>query len=296
MQLSQLFGTVLGKDLPNVFGSSGFPTFPLNTDGIDPSGTNVYIRNVNITNYDDAVAVKPAHNTNKIATCAQNITVEDCYVFNGVGMSIGSVPPRDSFACVRDVYFKNIVMDYPLKGIYLKTNPGQKGNGIIENIKYENFIMNTPVWWAIYIGPQQQHQPSGAGPGCMFYPLAPHCETQPRVPFRNITLENIQSVHGLLPPGIIRCNETAPCHEFTFNNVQMSGWWDWFGYGYITENIYGVSNNSYPEPGFMAEDGTVAKRTFRHDPKNVLQGLFFAVADYVINGFRLPKLQLPKFF
>ena len=70
MQLSQLFGTVLGKDLPNVFGSSGFPTFPLNTDGIDPSGTNVYIRNVNITNYDDAVAVKPAHNTNKIATCA----------------------------------------------------------------------------------------------------------------------------------------------------------------------------------------------------------------------------------
>lgn len=38
-----------------------FPTFPLNTDGIDPAGTNILIRNVNITSYDDAVAVKPAN-------------------------------------------------------------------------------------------------------------------------------------------------------------------------------------------------------------------------------------------
>lgn len=37
------------------------PTMPLNTDGIDPYGSNVTIRNVNITNYDDAVAVKPSH-------------------------------------------------------------------------------------------------------------------------------------------------------------------------------------------------------------------------------------------
>ena len=37
------------------------PTMPLNTDGIDPSGSNITIRNVNITNFDDAVAVKPSH-------------------------------------------------------------------------------------------------------------------------------------------------------------------------------------------------------------------------------------------
>lgn len=48
------------------FGSENatVPTFPLNTDGIDPSGTNVLIERVNITNFDDAVAVKPAHNNN----------------------------------------------------------------------------------------------------------------------------------------------------------------------------------------------------------------------------------------
>ena len=38
------------------------PTFPLNTDGIDPFGTNIIIRRVNITNFDDAVAVKPSNN------------------------------------------------------------------------------------------------------------------------------------------------------------------------------------------------------------------------------------------
>jgi len=40
---------------------------PLNTDGIDPAGSNVTIRNVNITNYDDAVAVKPSHRNDKVA-------------------------------------------------------------------------------------------------------------------------------------------------------------------------------------------------------------------------------------
>jgi polygalacturonase len=39
--------------------NGGFPLFPLNTDGFDPAGKNVLIENVNITNFDDAVAVKP---------------------------------------------------------------------------------------------------------------------------------------------------------------------------------------------------------------------------------------------
>jgi hypothetical protein len=43
------------------------PTMPLNTDGIDPYGSNVTIRNVNITNFDDAVAVKPMHKDAKVA-------------------------------------------------------------------------------------------------------------------------------------------------------------------------------------------------------------------------------------
>lgn len=37
------------------------PMFPLNTDGIDPHGTNILIERVNITCFDDAVAVKASH-------------------------------------------------------------------------------------------------------------------------------------------------------------------------------------------------------------------------------------------
>merc|ERR1712032_588256 len=52
-----------------------WPTMPLNTDGIDPSGSNVTIKNVKITNWDDAVAIKPAHNDSLVAKdgCAQDI-------------------------------------------------------------------------------------------------------------------------------------------------------------------------------------------------------------------------------
>lgn len=62
------------KKLAQKFGNFDYklniPTFPLNTDGIDPSGTNIVIRNVTITNFDDAVAVKPADRSGKIAHCS----------------------------------------------------------------------------------------------------------------------------------------------------------------------------------------------------------------------------------
>ena len=43
------------------------PTYALNTDGIDPAGKNVLIERVNITNYDDAVAVKALNSENVYA-------------------------------------------------------------------------------------------------------------------------------------------------------------------------------------------------------------------------------------
>ena len=37
------------------------PLFPLNTDGIDPSGKNFHIYNITCQNYDDVVVPKPTH-------------------------------------------------------------------------------------------------------------------------------------------------------------------------------------------------------------------------------------------
>jgi polygalacturonase len=180
----------------------GLPIFPLNTDGIDPAGTNVLIRNVSISNFDDAVAVKPCNGNFKYAKCSQNIVVEDSRVTWGLGMTvcaepqltrdcmcflcligsdlpsvfpcaaqIGSVPPHENVNCVRDVIFRRINFTLPIKAVYVKTNPGTVGSGVISNITYEDIKAVGAVWWAIYIGPQQQKQPDGDGAGCMVRPL-----------------------------------------------------------------------------------------------------------------------------
>lgn len=164
-------------------------------------------------------------------------------------MTIGSVPPNIQHHCIRNVTFRNINFWFPLKAIYVKSNPGHVGDGIIENILYENIWIFEPVWWNIYIGPQQQKQPDGGGPGCMLYPLIKECETQPRITMRNITLRNIESIGGVFP-GIIRCNETNPCTDINFENVHVDGLFSKFKYGFIVENVYGKVVNSYPDPGF----------------------------------------------
>ena len=99
-------------------------------------------------------------------------------------------------------------MEKPFKGIYIKTNPGTNGYGIIDNILYENITMHQPIWWAIYLGPQQQKQPDKGGPGCMLYPFDPkgNCETQPRVNITNVKLKNIKIRNSVLFPIVMRCN------------------------------------------------------------------------------------------
>ena len=132
-----------------------WPIFPLNTDGIDPSGLNIIIENVNITNFDDAVAVKPVDNGHKVSKneCAEDILVKNVNIMFGVGMTIGSVLPNGDHACVRKVTLKDINFEYPFKAIYVKTNPGNGGSGEIVDILYEDIKIHFPVWYNIYIGP-----------------------------------------------------------------------------------------------------------------------------------------------
>ena len=88
----------------------------------------------------------------------------------------------------------------------------------------------------------------------MLYPLKP-CVTQPLIDIDNVTIRNVQQYGTILPPGVIRCNETNPCTGFVFQNVQAHGWWKIFGLNYITENVRGVVANSKPVPAFIGSDG-----------------------------------------
>lgn len=225
------------------------PTNALNTDGIDFSGRNATFRRIKITNWDDAIVPKPSKRDSPISNCTQDILAEDIDVTFGVGMSIGSVPPNLRHSCVKNVLFRNVNFHLPMKAIYIKTNPG-KGSGEVRNITYENINIEKPLWWGIYIGPQQMKEPSGDGPGCMLYPLT-GCETQPLITISDITLKNVTSHGSILPAGIIRCNASNPCTNFHFEDVQMkSALWDTLEMGFITEFIEGTTKNVFPDPGF----------------------------------------------
>mmetsp|Transcript_17279 Transcript_17279/g.29008 ORF Transcript_17279/g.29008 Transcript_17279/m.29008 type:complete len:323 (+) Transcript_17279:12-980(+) len=115
--------------------------YPLNTDGIDISATNVTVYNCNITNYDDAIVPKPCRSTWRYCQCSGNIEAYNNYIKYSVGLTIGSVPPHQDVNCVRNVTFRDTYMYRPLKAIYIKSNPGDEGTGIVEDILYENIFI-----------------------------------------------------------------------------------------------------------------------------------------------------------
>ena len=158
-----LFGSGFAPQWIDISGINNrtLPWFPLNTDGIDPAGQNILIERLNVTNFDDAVAVKAVTSNSKYATCTSNVIVRDMNIWFSTGLSVGSVTPSDKYACVDGVQFLNHKFYHPIKAIYVKTNPGTTtsmeagSGGRITNILYDNIEIHKPIWWSIYIGPQQ---------------------------------------------------------------------------------------------------------------------------------------------
>jgi hypothetical protein len=75
--------------------------------------------------------------------------IRNTVVYYGVGMTIGSVPPHDDGPygnCIQNITFENIVMHHPIKAIYIKSNPGDKGKGLVNLITYRNLTGHFPLW------------------------------------------------------------------------------------------------------------------------------------------------------
>lgn len=251
----------------------------LNTDGIDPIGQDIYIHDCIVLNDDDSVAVKPPRNGKRgfimngtiPYNCTRNITVENM-VLTGFGASIGSVGPLESHPCVDNVTFRNIKMPGTGKGIYIKSNKSDCNGNVsssITNILYENVHIKQPVWWPIWIGPQQQHEPhlSLGGNCALDYPLESlSCPTQGCSTFENITLRNIFIDDPLLSPGVIMGNSTKPMKNILFDNVTMKvpvkyyfthgrlpfheKWFPFPG-SYKCEHAQGVCKNCNPVPSCL---------------------------------------------
>ena len=103
----------------------------------------------------------------------------------------------------------------------------------------------------------------------MTYPFGGACPTQPLIDIQNITLRNISSYGGFLPPGLVRCNETNPCRDINFEDVDIRGWWEGMDLTFISEYAYGNVKNTYPDPKFGKESERVFSIT---NPQTIFAG------------------------
>lgn len=177
-----------------------------NTDGFDVFGRNIHIHDCNVWNQDDSFCVKNG---------VENVLIERVHA-SGCGLTIGSISSH-----VRNITFRDIYMHHTIKGIYMKF----RGGGLIEDVLYENIVMDAPEQWAIWIGPAQQSDSDdvcAAHPCSICWPDVPFtkCVPPPNALYRNITLRNITINSPALAPGVIMADaKTSPMENVVFDNV-----------------------------------------------------------------------------
>ncbi|GMI02900.1 hypothetical protein TrVE_jg11449 [Triparma verrucosa] len=161
-----------------------------NTDGYDVTGRDVWIHDCTVWNQDDTIAVKDD---------SQNMLFERITA-SGVGLTIGSI----GSSTVKNITFRDCHMHNTYKGIYTKFR-GE--GGVIEDVTYENIIIENPSQWPIWIGPAQQSDSNrlcAAHPCSICWPTVPFAECNAAdSQYKNILLKNITVIGGKMSPGVI---------------------------------------------------------------------------------------------
>lgn len=114
------------------------PANARNTDGVDPSGTDVTINNSYIQDGDDGVAIKAG------SFASQNMTIENSHFYGTHGISIGS----ETNAGVSNILFKNDTLSgKDSSGITSTSNNGMRiksyssVGGLVSTVTYEGICM-----------------------------------------------------------------------------------------------------------------------------------------------------------
>lgn len=183
-----------------------------NTDGFDVTGNNVWIHDCTVWNQDDTIAVKDG---------STNMVFERINA-SGVGLTIGSI--GGSFN--KNITFRDIHMHHTYKGIYMKFRDGKDGH--IEDVLYENIVIDEPEQWPIWIGPAQQSDSDNlcaAHPCSICWPMVPFASCTPsastyiNITLRNITVNNPKYKYG---SGLILANSSNGMQNVIFDNVVVN--------------------------------------------------------------------------
>jgi hypothetical protein len=206
-------------------GHSWIDLTAFNTDGIDVSGHNVHIHDVDIWVQDDCIAVKD----NKFLDFhSSNMTFERVNA-SGLGFVVGSI----GGSTVRNITFRDSYLHRPVKGIYLKFHTpnhfwtDKNLTGLIEDVRFENIIMEEPSQWPIWIGPAQQsdnRNPCHPNPCSLCWPMTPRsrCLVVKEAKFRNIELVNIHINNPKMSPGVILGTDDDAIESVVFDHVRVT--------------------------------------------------------------------------
>jgi len=115
------------------------PAHAANTDAIDPSGRHMLITKCKIDVGDDDVAIKAGRRIPGHEFESEDITITDCTILHGHGISIGS----ETLGGVRNVNVRNCTFENTENGLRIKSQRGK--GGVVENIRYRDITMKNVV-------------------------------------------------------------------------------------------------------------------------------------------------------
>jgi len=115
------------------------PAHAANTDAIDPSGRRMLITRCKIDVGDDDVAIKAGRKIPDHDFQSEDITISDCTILHGHGISIGS----ETLGGVRNVTVRNCTFENTENGLRIKSQRGK--GGVVENIRYTDITMQNVV-------------------------------------------------------------------------------------------------------------------------------------------------------
>lgn len=205
-----------------------------NTDGFDVTGKYVHIHDCTIWNDDDCIAVKDS---------SEHMLFERITA-SGLGLVVGSIGRSK----VNNITFRDSVMRYTVKGIYLKTrwydDAALGPTASISNVLYQNITMYNPQQYPIWIGPAQQ-----TGQPCSItWPQGPgsECRMSGTQTWTNITLKDIYIFDSKGSLGVLFGNTTNPITNLVFENVVglNSGQEPWGEANYYCEGVQGIATGS----------------------------------------------------
>jgi polygalacturonase len=183
------------------------PAGSANTDAIDPSNSRrVLITHCLIDVGDDNVAIKSGRKVEGREFGCEDITIENCTMKHGHGISIGS----ETVGGVRNVIVRNCTLEDTDNGLRIKSPRGRGGR--VENILYTNVTMKGMSPTAITI--------------TTYYPKIPLTdEAQPVTPetpiFRNIRISHVKGTATRAAGVIVGLPESVITHV-TLENVELS--------------------------------------------------------------------------